>query len=138
MARLAAHDRSSATLRWSSWSKWNDLLEVRGSTGAPSTPSNVTAEKPKVLTSVMESPKTFVWEEEQRVTNTLWWNTAEGRWAFRGEGRDSEGRSDLDSVQADDVSDLEDVGMVLQLLTEDGAADLLVGRIGDLQAGAVV
>lgn len=41
-------------------------------------------------------------------------------------------------MQADDVSDLKDVGMVLQLLTEDGAADLLVGLIGDLQAGAVV
>lgn len=41
-------------------------------------------------------------------------------------------------MQADDVSDLKDVGMVFQLLTEDGAADLLVGLIGDLQAGAVV
>lgn len=46
--------------------------------------------------------------------------------------------SDLDSVQADDVSDLKDVGMVLQLLTEDSAADLLVRLIGDLQTGAVV
>lgn len=87
MARLAAHDRSSATFRRSSWSKWNELLEVLGSTFAPSVPSNVTAEKPKVLTSVMESPKTFVWEEEQRVTNTVWSNTAEGWPTFRGEGR---------------------------------------------------
>lgn len=41
-------------------------------------------------------------------------------------------------MQADDVSDLKDSGMVLQLLTEDGAADLLVGLIGDLQTGAEV
>lgn len=128
MDRLAVHDRSSATFRRSSWSKWNVLLEVLGSTGAPSAPSNVTAEKPKVLTSVMESPKTLVWEEEQRVTNTL----QRRRTALGGDS------SDLDPVQTDDVSDLKDVGMVLQLLTEDGAADLLVGLIGDLQAGAVV
>lgn len=41
-------------------------------------------------------------------------------------------------MQADDVPDLKDFGMVLQLLTEDGAADLLVGLIGNLQAGAEV
>lgn len=45
---------------------------------------------------------------------------------------------DLDSVHADDVSDLKDFGMVVQLLTEDGAADLLVGRICNLQGGAEV
>lgn len=41
-------------------------------------------------------------------------------------------------MHADDISDLKDFGVVLQLLTEDGAADLLVGLIGDLQAGAEV
>lgn len=41
-------------------------------------------------------------------------------------------------MHADDISDLEDFGMILQLLTEDCAADLLVGLIGDLQAGAEV
>lgn len=41
-------------------------------------------------------------------------------------------------MQADDVSDLKDFGMVVQLLTEEGAADLLVGLVGDLQAGAEV
>lgn len=41
-------------------------------------------------------------------------------------------------MQADDVPDLKDFGMVLQLLTEDGATDLLVGLIGNLQAGAEV
>lgn len=44
----------------------------------------------------------------------------------------------LDSVHADDVSDLEDLGMLLQLVTEDGAADPLVGLIHDLQAGAEI
>lgn len=47
-------------------------------------------------------------------------------------------RPDLDSVQADDVPDFKDFGMVLQLLTEDGATDVLVGLICNLQAGAVV
>lgn len=47
-------------------------------------------------------------------------------------------RPDLDSVQADDVPNLKDFGMVLQLLTEDGATDLPVGLIGNLQAGAEV
>lgn len=46
--------------------------------------------------------------------------------------------SNLDPVQADDVSDLEDDGMVLQALREDGAPDNLVGMVGDLQIGAVV
>lgn len=41
-------------------------------------------------------------------------------------------------MHADDVPDLKDFGMVLQLLTEDGAADLLVGLISNLQAGAEV
>lgn len=41
-------------------------------------------------------------------------------------------------MQADDVSNLEDFGMVLQFVTEDSAADLLVGLISDLQAGAEV
>lgn len=41
-------------------------------------------------------------------------------------------------MHADDVSDLKDFGMVVQLLTEDGAADLLVGLIGNLQDGAEV
>lgn len=46
--------------------------------------------------------------------------------------------SDLDPVQADDVSNLEDDGMVLQVLGEDGAPDNLVGMVCDLQVGAVV
>lgn len=41
-------------------------------------------------------------------------------------------------MHAHDVSDLKDSGVVLQLLTEDGAADLLIGLICDLQAGAEV
>lgn len=41
-------------------------------------------------------------------------------------------------MQTDDVSDLEDFGMVVQLLAEDGAADLLVGLISDLQARAEI
>lgn len=41
-------------------------------------------------------------------------------------------------MHADDVSNLKDFGVVFQLLAEDGAADLLVGLIGDLQAGAEV
>lgn len=47
-------------------------------------------------------------------------------------------RMNLDSVHADNVSDFKDFGMVLQLLTEDGAANLLVGLISNLQAGAEV
>lgn len=39
----------------------------------------------------------------------------------------------LDSVQANNVSDLKDFGMVLQLLTEDGASNLVVGLVSDLQ-----
>lgn len=46
--------------------------------------------------------------------------------------------SDLDPVQADDVSDLEDDGMVLQVLREDGAPDNLCRMVCDLQVGAVV
>lgn len=45
---------------------------------------------------------------------------------------------DLHSVHSDDVSNLEDFWMILQFLTEDGAADLLVGLISNLQAGAEV
>lgn len=41
-------------------------------------------------------------------------------------------------MKADDVPDFKDFGMVLQLLTEDGATDVLVGLIGNLQAGAIV
>ena len=41
-------------------------------------------------------------------------------------------------MHADDVANLKDSGMVLQLFTEDIAADLLVGLISDLQAGAEV
>lgn len=41
-------------------------------------------------------------------------------------------------MHADDVSDPKDFGMVVQLLTEDGAADLPVGRICNLQGGAEV
>lgn len=41
-------------------------------------------------------------------------------------------------MHADNVSDFKDFGMVLQLITEDGAADLLVGLISNLQAGAEV
>lgn len=41
-------------------------------------------------------------------------------------------------MHADNVSDLEDFWMILQFLTEDGAADLLVGLISNLQAGAEV
>lgn len=41
-------------------------------------------------------------------------------------------------MHADDVSNLEDFGMIIQFLTEDGAADLLVGLISNLQAGAEV
>lgn len=46
--------------------------------------------------------------------------------------------SDLDPVQADDISNLEDDRMVLQVLREDGAPDNLVGMVCDLQVGAVV
>ena len=45
---------------------------------------------------------------------------------------------DLDFVHANDVSNLEDFGMVLQFLTEDGAANFVVGLISDLQAGAEI
>lgn len=45
---------------------------------------------------------------------------------------------DLDSVHADNVSILKDFGVILQLLTEDSAADLVVRLIGDLQDGAVI
>lgn len=41
-------------------------------------------------------------------------------------------------MHADDVSDFKDFWMVFQLLTEHGAADLLVGLICNLQAGAKV
>lgn len=41
-------------------------------------------------------------------------------------------------MQADDVSDLVDDGMVLQLLREDGAPDNLAGMVCDFQVGAVV
>lgn len=44
----------------------------------------------------------------------------------------------LDSVQTNNVSNLEDFRMILQFLTEDGAADLLVGLISNLQTGAEV
>ena len=47
-------------------------------------------------------------------------------------------RPNLDAVQADNVPDLVDLWMVLQLLAEDGAADLLVGLISDLHAGPQV
>lgn len=40
--------------------------------------------------------------------------------------------SNLDPVQADDISDLEDDGMVLQVFRKDGAPDNLVGMVGDL------
>lgn len=66
-AWLAAQDRSSSTVRWSSGSKWNERLDVRGSTGAPFTPSNVTTEKPKVLTSVMDLLKTWACVDRCRI-----------------------------------------------------------------------
>jgi len=47
-------------------------------------------------------------------------------------------KMDLDFVHANDVSNLEDFGMVLQFLTEDGAANFVVGLISDLQAGAEI
>lgn len=62
---LAAQDRSSSTVRWSSCSKWKERLEVLGSTFSPTTPSNVTTEKPKVLTSMIESLKNFTYIEKK-------------------------------------------------------------------------
>lgn len=41
-------------------------------------------------------------------------------------------------MQADDVPHLEDLGMVLQLLTEDVAEDILVGLVSYLQTGAEI
>lgn len=45
---------------------------------------------------------------------------------------------DLDSVHPNNVTDLKDFGMLLQLFTEDGAANIAVGLIGDLQTGAEI
>lgn len=41
-------------------------------------------------------------------------------------------------MQADDVSGLKDFGMVLQLLTEDGACNTVVGLVSNLQTGAEI
>lgn len=41
-------------------------------------------------------------------------------------------------MQADDVPNLEDFRMVLQLLTEDVAEDILVGLVSYLQTGAEI
>lgn len=44
----------------------------------------------------------------------------------------------LNSVHANNVSILKDFGMVLQFLTEDGAANLFIRLVSNLQGGAEV
>lgn len=87
-------------------------------------------EKLKVVTSETDSLRDFTW----------WTGGQRGHGGEKPLKWEERGRevSDLDPVQADDVSDLEDDGMALQVLGEDGAPDNLVGMVCDLQAGAVV
>lgn len=58
---LEIHVCNSSTLRRSSSSKWTVRLDVRGSTLPLGFPSNVTTEKPNVLTSVMVLLKSWTW-----------------------------------------------------------------------------